>query len=189
MRKTLFVFRAALDAGYDYVVRSNLSTFFDWTLLGAWLAAAPRSGLLAGTTDGMPWVCGCCIVLSRDVIELIVTRFWDRLWDAQELDDVVLCRELEPVVPFLKVPRVDSHYFQFPSICILCESTQPTRASLEEAARKAFAIRVKSQNRTADAITLSSLASSWARARQRDEPMDKLMALYLAQVQAYAVVS
>lgn len=177
-RKTLCAFKDAIAEGYDYVVRSNLSTWFDWDKMMAWLNTAPRAGLAAGTSDkncGF-WLCGCCIVLSIDVVRDIVDKHWSALWDDVELDDIVLSRALLDIVPaFVEIPRIDIYHRQYPGLCVHQGDMPLTKAVAE-----AFVFRVKSADRHADVRILHLLSCFW---NAQDRP-EALLLVHMAQCTA-----
>jgi hypothetical protein len=77
--KTVLALRDFFDAqsgpGYDYVVRTNLSTLFHWDLLRARLEKLPRRGVYAGCApSNLGHVSGYCIVMSADVVHALLER-------------------------------------------------------------------------------------------------------------------
>lgn len=162
MRKTLLALKTVAEhEEYDYVVRTNLSTFFDWTRLCGWLADAPRRDLVAGTVDGDcgSWMCGCCIVMSADVVRRVVHECWEELWDAPELDDVALSAALRRLVPggYARLPRLDVHFGEYPSYRVHTEGL-----ALTDALAAVFAVRVMSRrHRGEDVAVLRHLGRLW----------------------------
>jgi hypothetical protein len=76
--KTLrFLSGTCLD-GYDYVVRTNLSSWFHWARLLAWLADQPRTGFAAGYSPDGTHLSGCNLTLSRDLAQKLATAPLDR---------------------------------------------------------------------------------------------------------------
>jgi hypothetical protein len=94
LQKTLVAFEAALKTQFgfefDYIVRTNLSTVFNFKLLYEQLSKMPqnnvytggimmtlkwldpRGGIVDQSLFGTPFFQGTCIVLSRDVVQTIV---------------------------------------------------------------------------------------------------------------------
>ena len=60
-------------ADVEYVVRTNLSSFYLWNRLVAYLKTAPKtryvSGRIVSQHDNVPYPSGCGMVFSRDVAE------------------------------------------------------------------------------------------------------------------------
>lgn len=54
-------------SGYAYVVRTNLSSWFHWDRLLAWLRERPRAGFAAGYSPDRSHLSGCNLTLSRDL--------------------------------------------------------------------------------------------------------------------------
>jgi hypothetical protein len=161
MRKTLCALRDS--RGYDYVVRSNLSTWFHWERLLAWLRAAPRRGLAAGLADDRSHLCGCCMVLSADVVERVLARR-SELWDSDELDDVALSRVLFEDFKPAWIPRMDVYVTQPPGARLALHVADMDPADALEAT---FAVRCKSADRAADAAVMERLGGWYARGHRR----------------------
>ena len=66
-----------LDA-YDYVVRTNLSSWFHWARLLDWLRDQPRTGFAAGYSPDGTHLSGCNLTLSRDLAKALATAPLDR---------------------------------------------------------------------------------------------------------------
>jgi hypothetical protein len=89
----------------DYVVRTNLSTFFHWDRLAAWLQTAPRRGLAAGYSPDQSHLCGCCMVLSGDVARRLAAY---REFNTSLIDDLAIAEALRYLgVPSVWIPRID----------------------------------------------------------------------------------
>ena len=103
--KTLLAFRRALDEDFDVVVRTNMSSFYHWPALRAFLDASPSRGLAAGLSPDRSHLSGCNLVLSRDVVEHVLAHRPEL--DRADLDDValsaVLLRDFDPTW----VPRLE----------------------------------------------------------------------------------
>lgn len=91
--KTLAAFRHALDAyDFDYLYRTNTSSYLNTGLLIERLHDMPRNSLYAGFpghADGVDFASGTSILLSRDIAEA-VTRAPG--WEHEVTDDVALGR-------------------------------------------------------------------------------------------------
>lgn len=109
--KTLLAFRRALDEDFDVVVRTNMSSFYHWRALRAFLDASPSRGLAAGLAPDRSHLSGCNLVLSRDVVEHVLAH--QRELDRAVIDDValaaVLLRDFDPAwVPRLEFAAVSA---------------------------------------------------------------------------------
>lgn len=174
MRKLLLAFKDALAEGYDFVIQSNLSTWFDWNKLAAFVHSVPTAGLIAGNTDPSCgfWMCGCCLVMSRDVVQRVVDRHWDELWNSTDFDDVALCTALRDL-KFLQIPRIDVYHGQYPGVRV-----HNGAKLMPDAVRDAFHVRVKSADRDADARILRHLSLLWA---PTGAPANVLLQINIAQ--------
>jgi len=92
--KTVDALQFCLSHGsYSYVVRTNLSSVWDFKQLLAYLGTAPRERFYAGHviqhTSGLPYASGAGIVMSEDVARtLVATQHLGR--SVAEYDDVVI---------------------------------------------------------------------------------------------------
>jgi hypothetical protein len=93
---------------FDFLLRTNSSTYVDLGMLQRWVEAAPSTRYYAGTPwtlDGMEYATGTSILLSRDLVELAAN---DPEWDFSTIDDVAFGRSMQRAgVPLDPVPRVD----------------------------------------------------------------------------------
>lgn len=75
---TLNYLSPVIESDYDYVIRTNLSTFYSFPRLLKFLASAPRSGLYNGAlvyySNTMSFVSGTGIILSKDVALLLGSK-------------------------------------------------------------------------------------------------------------------
>jgi hypothetical protein len=112
---------------YDYVVRTNLSSVWDFKNLLSFLEASPRTRLYSGQLSefrGVTFASGCGFILSQDVATALVTNGSDIARITHIPDDVVIAYRLQQLgyVPTLQ-PRVDfqsleqyrAHYDKIPS--------------------------------------------------------------------------
>jgi hypothetical protein len=105
--KSIAAMRAALDSADppQYIVRTNVSTWFRWDRLAAYLETAHRTGLAAGYSPDHSHLCGCCIVLSADVARALVD--FDS-YDKSLIDDLAIAGALRRLgVDVQWIPRVD----------------------------------------------------------------------------------
>jgi hypothetical protein len=105
-------FRAALQyvvstMEFDYLLRTNTSSYVHRPLLSEQVGALPRQGYYGGSLvpGDPPWVSGTGILMSRDVAELGAA---DDSWEYDVVDDVAMGRVahragIEP----RELPRVD----------------------------------------------------------------------------------
>lgn len=113
LRKTLDAIAYFLPkAPYTHVVRTNLSSVWDFPRLIAYLEQQPTTRLYAGFScgaEGIPWnyVSGAGILLSRDVAELLWTHR-QRALSVGAIDDVDIGYAMQSLgIPQTPAPRVD----------------------------------------------------------------------------------
>lgn len=94
--KTLDAFRWLLEnEEFDFVLRTNLSTYIDLQGAVEYLKDKPRERLYCGKIAGgyhPPFVAGAGYFLSKDLVQLVVAN--GGAWDHLFLDDVALGRLL-----------------------------------------------------------------------------------------------
>lgn len=117
--KTIAAFRYLLahDDDFDFLFRTNTSTYVHRGRLQEHLSTAPRSGYYAGPIwniadtlsgpalqDGLRYASGTGIALSRDLVELVVS---DPQWEYELVDDIALGRCMRRFgVQLQSLPRV-----------------------------------------------------------------------------------
>lgn len=133
--KTVHAFKAHLAGTIncpevDYVVRTNVSTWFHWDKLAEFLRTAPRTGFAAGYSPDQTHLCGNCIVLSPDVARKLADyRDYEYI-----IDDLAIAKALQRMgVRFSWIPRID----------ILENGVVGHGASLGLVPRNSFQYRVK----------------------------------------------
>ncbi len=98
-KKQLFAMKWLLNKNYDYLLRSNLSTVYNFDLLKSYLLDKPRTRVICGNILYIPDNCesfttsvyefsrktvfGCSYIMSRDVVEYLVE------WDSCEIEYMV----------------------------------------------------------------------------------------------------
>lgn len=160
-----------MTGDYDFIVRTNMSTWFHWDLLHAYLLACPRNGLLAGCapTDKQH-VSGYCIIMSADVADVLVQRapfVGERMLDGVAItrlmvpdwqpgwmhlvDDVEISRLLMPDFPPHWVHKVDMY-----------DGGKGLASSPGADMNDVFVFRHKS-DRALDAASMKALSACYAR--------------------------
>jgi hypothetical protein len=106
--KTKMALNFALQYDFDYLVRTNTSTYLHLALLSNYLRKSRRQELYAGPLgwhNETPYVSGTCIVLSRDLVIRIVK---DSLWDFGSVDDVAIGERMYKYgIEARNIPRLD----------------------------------------------------------------------------------
>ena len=112
---------------YDYVVRTNLSSVWDFRVLRTYLETAPRTGLYAGQTGvnpdtGIAFASGAGILMSIDVVRtLLANAHIGRALTA--FDDVAIAKVLLesglspsplPRVDFVSLKHYEEHHTEIP---------------------------------------------------------------------------
>jgi hypothetical protein len=105
--KTVLALRQLVPS-YDFVVRSNLSTWFHYEVLQQYLSNCPRTGLLAGCAPaGLSHVSGMCLIMSQDVVGTLLHRAPSA--PREGFDDVEISELLMPDHRPFWVPKIDVH--------------------------------------------------------------------------------
>ncbi len=112
---------------YDYIVRTNLSSVWDFRRVRAYLETQPRERLYAGQTGvnpetGIPFASGAGILMSSDVARtLLANAHIGR--EVKAFDDVAIARALLasgispsplPRVDFLSLAHYEEHHSKIP---------------------------------------------------------------------------
>lgn len=109
--KTIDAFDASIrELDFDYIFRTNVSSYLDLKGLQRFVAAKPRNSFYAGAIgnhEGIDFASGCGYFISRDlVIKVLSNR---ELWDHNYIDDVSLGKLLtqDLNIDIQEVKRVD----------------------------------------------------------------------------------
>lgn len=102
--KTIECFKAIISLEFDYIFRTNSSSYIDKYLLHNFLINKPRekfySGII-GEFNGIKFASGSGYFLSKDLVQIIIEN--SNLWDHIILDDVALGKLLTgyniPLIP------------------------------------------------------------------------------------------
>ena len=138
------------NKSFDYMLRSNLSSLYDFDALNLFLADKPKENIICGSimyiplisntpsiesdTDAYnkPTVFGCGYIMTRDIVEYMVK------WDSDDVeylvpDDIVLGYMIESLKPILYPMDVEMY---------------------RDRAQKSIYIRFKSDNRADDILRM-----------------------------------
>ena len=180
LEKTLAALREVTDESKeppDFVIRTNLSTWFHWDKLAEFLADAPRTSLAAGYSPDRSHLCGCCMVLSLDVARQLA---WYDGYDMSLIDDLAIAKALTALCLRVQwIPRID----------ILKDHIQGWGNELGLHPLAAFQYRIKSccggerADRGQDIVVMQALTDAYA-SGERDA--DRLLRLCIEAVQAAA---
>ena len=153
--KTLAALRVLKLEEYDFVVRTNLSSWFHWCGLRDFLLRQPRFGFAAGFSPDLSHLSGCNLMLSSDIAAKLTTA---DLIDRRLYDDVAISnwlRDFEAGVKWVWVSRIDLVYENSILVHGICD--------------EAFHVRLKHDNRWHDVHLLHELTglydsrvSAWA---------------------------
>lgn len=133
-----------LEEKYQYVVRTNLSSWFHWARLLDWLADKPRRRFAAGYSPCGTHLSGCNLTLSADLANRLATATLNR----DLLDDIAW----SPWI-FANAARVDP----VPRVDLVYESS----VILHGQAAAAWHVRLKHADRQLDVRLLESLARQY----------------------------
>ena len=92
---------------YDYIIRTNLSSYWNTMATIKLIRNLPKKGLYAGPVqevNGLRWVEGDAIILSSDVIQILLQN--KKLIDSRIIDDLSIALTLKKlgVIP-IDIPR------------------------------------------------------------------------------------
>ena len=135
INKTVMSLEALQDRldNFDYILRTNMSSFFIFPRLLDYLSTLPKDGVYAGVLGGQ-CVSGAGIIMSRDIVKLILQYKDELLNNNTDIDDVLLgtfMKEHNVSAIDCAVPRVD---------IISLEQWSKVKNSIPQ---KAFHIRTK----------------------------------------------
>lgn len=129
---------------FDYVVRTNSSTYLHIPALLAHISRASSSGYYAGADQGAEVAQGTCIILSRDLAETLAE---DSLWDYDTVDDVAIG---------MAAQRAGAQFQRVPQLRI--DSPQQVGELTDDELGSVFIFRFKTRNqRNEDAVALRLL--------------------------------
>ncbi len=114
INKTIMALKKIDCSAYDYIIRTNLSSFFVFENLIKFLDNKPRRNFYCGKTGQEPlykWVSGAGIIISNDVANILIDNYND-LYDNKELpDDVLIGKVLSKYdITVTEAPRTDILY-------------------------------------------------------------------------------
>ena len=136
--KTLHAFEISLrNCEFDYIFRTNVSSYLDLKGLQQFVEDKPRNGFYAGAIgnhQGVNFASGCGYFISRDLVNSVIEK--RDLWDHNLIDDVSLGKLLtqELNVSIEGVNRIDFN------------SADLDSAQIKENSGGNFHFRCKSEN-------------------------------------------
>lgn len=147
--KTVAALRELLTDDYDYVLRTNLSSWFHWGVLAEHLAGCPRARYAAGYSPDGSHLSGCGLLMSRDVAARLAKASLDR----GLVDDLAwsawLARTRDIDIEW--TPRIDLVY----------DDAVLLHPSPAAAAGSAWQVRLKHHDRALDAALLEHLVAGY----------------------------
>ncbi len=96
MNKTIMAMKyfAPRLSEFDYVIRTNLSSFFIFSRLFTFLQTLPKTGCYCGSPLGWPcYASGAGIIFSPDLVQLMVDHI-DELKNIHPIDDILISQFL-----------------------------------------------------------------------------------------------
>ena len=109
--KTLDAFDASLlEFEFDYIFRTNVSSYLDIEGLQKFVSGQPRNNFYAGAIgnhQGIDFASGCGYFISRDLVSMVLSN--RDLWDHNLIDDVSLGKLLtkELKIDIQGIKRID----------------------------------------------------------------------------------
>lgn len=148
--KTISALRGMPLSEYDYVLRTNLSSWFHWGVLARYLAESPRARFCAGWSPDGSHLSGCGLLMSSDVAARLAAA---NDLDRGLVDDLAwsawLARSRDIAIEW--TPRIDLVY----------DDTVLLHPSPAVAAAHAWQVRLKHHDRALDARLLSELVAGY----------------------------
>lgn len=149
---------------YDYVIRTNLSTFWDLNKLLNRLSTLPATNCVRGTPVSLNvdsakynFICGFDLVLSPDIVQVIIDN-------KQELVTQQVYSNLEDLAICEIISKYTKHSFDIPQILHLADDAQileladETVVSIKNTCRVFDHYRVKNRfDRRADKLLMQKL--------------------------------
>ena len=87
-KKTVLALHSIRNENYDYILRSNLSSFWIMDNLMKIIDVLPERNVYAGPNNWNMFVSGCGFILSRDVVNYVLNYMYTDGRIGPELDDV-----------------------------------------------------------------------------------------------------
>lgn len=140
LQKTTKAFR---ESDHDFVVRTNLSSWFHWRGLRDFLRSSPSTDFVAGYSPTKDHLSGCNFIASRDVIEYLGKYEFP----GTDFDDLELSRAVRHV-PWTWVSRIDLVY--------------ASSIEIHGDPRAAFHVRLKHDDRTLDVRLFDALVCAYS---------------------------
>lgn len=112
LNKTIVSMEAMLPRldEFDYIIRTNLSSFYVFPRLFKFLKTLPKEKCYSGVRvpfHHWSFMSGCGFILSPDLVRLLV-QHKNQLYNHSTIDDVVIGRFFyDQLVPFTDAPRTD----------------------------------------------------------------------------------
>lgn len=107
-KKSIEAFKIVLDMDFDFVFRTNSSSYVDKLLLKKHLENKPRNNFYSGVVGnhfGIPFCSGSGFVLTKDLVQLLVENESNLNFDL--IDDVCFGE----FISSKNIPLIDSHRF------------------------------------------------------------------------------
>ena len=103
---------------FDYIIRTNLSSLFDYKVMVQWLHQNPLDygGKLENAFDEWEFASGAGIYLSRKGCQIFIEHFDEMAQEYDLLDDVAIGKVMQKHVPMTYVPRITFSYSEDPEI-------------------------------------------------------------------------
>lgn len=92
----------------DFIIRTNLSSFYIWDRLVEYLHDTPRTGFAGGGINATPipaYISGCGMILSKDVCKLLVDNFHHPLKYSLDDDRMIGYVIHDCSIPLVPIPR------------------------------------------------------------------------------------
>lgn len=133
------------EFNYDYVIRTNLSSFYVFPRLLSFCRTLPKRGCYTGVPVGADAVSGAGMILSADLIAPLLSPKFEHLWEEDALDDTLVgLAMLQMKIPRRSAPRVDA--------LSISEWAQMKESLPEEAFH--FRFKNRENNRTTDELQI-----------------------------------
>lgn len=110
--KTITAFKILINDNFDFFVRGNLNSIIDINQLNIFLNFIPKKGIFTSPLcEGSSYPFGYFMLMSRDVINFIITNNFDNKWFLEDTsDDYELTNVILKNFKFTNIPGCDKHY-------------------------------------------------------------------------------
>lgn len=118
LEKTYQAIKYYTQSNFDYFIRTNLSSLFDYKVMINWLRENPLDygGKLENAFDEWEFASGAGIYLSQKGCQVFLEHYEEMAQEYDLLDDVAIGKVMQKYIPMTYVPRITFSYSEDPDI-------------------------------------------------------------------------